>query len=122
MDSGRIRRLKLSLSNEDLDTAIELLGAFDPGVLHPRAWAGLMTERERRRDGAPPQDIDMMSGVFETLPSVVQGLLRHHVRADARRATSGVPSTAHHESKSAGTGGPPATLQCRPPRKVHTAR
>jgi hypothetical protein len=102
MDSGRIRRLKLSLTNEDLDTAIELLGAFDPGVLHPRAWAGLMTERERRRDGAPPQDIDMMSGVFETLPSVVQGLLRHHVGA--------------------GTGGAPATLQRRPPRKVHTAR
>jgi hypothetical protein len=94
MDSGRIRRLKLSLTNEDLDAAIDLLGAFYPSVLHPRAWAGLTTERERRRDGGPPQDIDMMSGVFQTLPSAVQGLLRHHVNAHGRRAANMLRPTA----------------------------
>src|SRR5687768_16560805 len=100
MDSGRIRRLKLSLTTEDLDTAIDLLGAFYPYVLHPRAWASLMTERERRRDGAPPQDIDMMSGVFQTLPSAVQGLLRHHIHPDARRAPSILRPAAFHDMPS----------------------
>lgn len=86
MESGRIRRLRLSLTNEHLDAAIDLLSAFHPSVLHPRGWASLTTELERRHDGELPQDIEMMSGVFQTLPSAVQGLLREHVRADARRA------------------------------------
>ena len=86
MDSGRIRRLKLSLTDEDLDAAIHLLIAFHPGVLYPRAWASLTTERERRQDGQPAQDIQMMSGVFETLPASVQNLLRQHIGAYLRRA------------------------------------
>lgn len=86
MESGRIRRLRLSLTNEHLDAAIDLLSGFYPSVLHPRGWASLTTELERRHDGEPPQDVEMMSGVFQTLPSAVQGLLREHVRADARHA------------------------------------
>lgn len=86
MDSGRIRRLKLSLTDDDLDVAIDLLSAFHPGVLHPRAWQSLTTELERRQDGRPPQDVEMMSGVFETLPWSVQGLLRHRIGARMRRA------------------------------------
>ena len=86
MESGRIRRLRLSLTDEHLDAAIDLLSAFYPSVLHPRGWACLTTELERRHDGEPPRDIEMMSGVFETLPSAVQNLLREHVRPDVRQA------------------------------------
>ena len=86
MDIGRIRRLKLSLTDDDLDAAIDLLSAFHPGVLYPRAWRSLTMELGRRRHGEPPHDIEMMSGVFETLPGSVQGLLRHHVGIHLRRA------------------------------------
>jgi hypothetical protein len=86
MYDGRIRRLRFTLSNGDLEAAIDLLSSFYPPVLHQRAWDIMMSEAERRQDGEAPLDIEMASGVFDTLPSVVQALLCHHVSANPRRA------------------------------------
>jgi hypothetical protein len=86
MDSGRIKRLRFTVSDENLERVIRALSGFYPSVLHPRAWASVMSEMEHRQAGRPPQAVVMMSGVFETLPSVVQALLRDHDGAEQRRA------------------------------------
>lgn len=85
VENRRIRRLRFRLTDDELHAAIVLLGAFCPRVMHPRAWQTLTTELERRQAAQPPQDIEMMSGVFETLPSVVQARLRSR-GAEQRRA------------------------------------
>ena len=86
MYDGRIRRLHFALSNEDLDTAIDLLCGFDPHAFHHDAWDILMREAVRREDGHPPQEIEIASGLFEALPTVLQALLFNHVSAEPRRA------------------------------------
>ena len=86
MENGRIRRLRFSLTDEELHATIDLLGAFCPSVVHPRGWQSLITELQRRQAAQPPQDVEMMSGVFETLPSVVQARLLAN-RHDGQRRT-----------------------------------
>lgn len=86
MMGGRIERLRFTLNDTDLGEAVDLLGDFGPDVLHQNAWDILSTEVARRKHGHPPQDIQMMSGVFETLPSVVQAFLDNHRRRESRRA------------------------------------
>jgi hypothetical protein len=78
MDTGRIRRLRFSLSDADLDEVVRSLAQHDPFALHQRAWEALAAERVRRERGQPPQEITLWSGVFETLPWTVQRRLSHH--------------------------------------------
>jgi len=62
-----------------------VLADFGASRLHRNAWETLMFEIERRQDGQPRREIEMMSGVFDTLPSAVQAMLRSHVSTEARR-------------------------------------
>jgi hypothetical protein len=82
----RIRRLTLTLSDADLNEAVVLLIPSFPTFFYRNAWETLVREVERRGGGEPPQDITMMSGVFDTLPTTVQELLRRHVRAEVSNA------------------------------------
>jgi hypothetical protein len=86
MDSGRIRRLRFTLSDVDLNGAIDVLSDFGAAWLHRTAWEILMSEMERRQDGQLRRDVELMSGVFDTLPSVVQAMLRNHASAESPRA------------------------------------
>jgi hypothetical protein len=84
---GRTRRLRFRLTDDDLDHAIDLLcSTFDGDAVHREACETLRREAERREDGEPPQDIQMSSAVFDTLPGAVQALLFNHVSAEPRRA------------------------------------
>lgn len=82
---NRIQRLRFTLSDQELNEVIDVLSDFGASWLHRNAWETLMSEIERRQDGQPRRDIDIMSGVFDALPSVVQAMLRRHVSTEARR-------------------------------------
>jgi hypothetical protein len=71
----RIRRLRFTVSDADLNEALELLAPLSPSFFHHTAWEILTTELARREGGQPPEDLRLMSGVYETLPSAVQRLL-----------------------------------------------
>jgi hypothetical protein len=85
MDSGRIRRLRFTLSDRELNGIIDLLSDFGACWLHRNAWEILMSEMEQRQDGQPPRDIELMSGVFDTLPPAIQAMLRNHMSTEPRR-------------------------------------
>jgi hypothetical protein len=85
MDDGRIQRLRFTLSDQELNEIIDALSDFGASWLHRNAWETLMSEIERRQDGEARRDVDIMSGVFDTLPAVVQAMLRNHVSPEARR-------------------------------------
>jgi hypothetical protein len=84
--NGPERRLRFTLTDEDLDEAINLLCGFDAYAFHPDACDILMREVERRQDGETPQDIQIASRTFDRLPAVVRALLFNHVSVEPRRA------------------------------------
>jgi hypothetical protein len=86
MDARGTSRLCFTLSDTDLDAAIDLLSRFYPSLLHPHGWAVLAAEWERRRLTHRPRDIEMTRAVFDRLPSVVQAHLRNNVSAERRAA------------------------------------
>ena len=83
---GRTRRLRFRLTDDDLNDAIDLLCTFDGDAVHRDACETLRREAERREDGESPEDIQMPSAVFDTLPAAVQALLFNYVSAEPRRA------------------------------------
>jgi hypothetical protein len=84
----RIRRLRFTVSDADLNEALDLLAPFSPSFFHRTAWETLTSERARREGGEPPEDLRLMSGVYETLPLPVQRLL-------LRRGSSGTTPPRH---------------------------
>ena len=78
MDIPRIRCLRFTLSDADLNAIVDILADDNPFVLHRRAWDALMTEVERRQDGGPAGDVRLWSGVYDTLPTSVQRMLSEH--------------------------------------------
>ena len=85
MDSGRIRRLRFTLSDQELNGVVDRLSDFGASWLHRNAWEILMSEIERRQDGQASSDIELMSSVFDALPSVVQAMLHSHVSSEPRK-------------------------------------
>ena len=88
MDSGRVGRLRFNLSDHELNGVIDWLSDFGASWLHRNAWEVLMAEMERRQDGHPHREIELGSGVFDSLPSVIQVVLRDHVSTEPRRAVA----------------------------------
>ena len=82
----RVERWMVSLSDTDLSTAVELLARYSPETLFPNAWNTLMSEIASRDRGGEARDIEMWSGVIDTLPSEVQDFLVNHARAVRREA------------------------------------
>ncbi|HXU89386.1 MAG TPA: hypothetical protein VFQ62_11090 [Methylomirabilota bacterium] len=78
MSIRRIRRLRFSLTDADLAEMARSLAEHDPFSLHHHARHALASERARRDQGEPPQDITLWSGVFETLPWTVQRRLNDY--------------------------------------------
>lgn len=85
MDSERIRRLRFTLGDADLNLVIDLLSDFGASWLHRDAWEILMSEMEQRQDGMPARDIELWSSIFDSLPPVVQTFLRKHMSTEPRR-------------------------------------
>jgi hypothetical protein len=84
MDGEPIRVLRLVLSDAELAAAILALGGSYGSFWHPRAWDFLTTELDRRQRGHERSTIRMPGGVFDTLPSPVQGMLRPNVTRELR--------------------------------------
>jgi len=75
----RLDRLRFTLTDIELNDAIDVLLRLGHGGRYSIGWDVLMTELERRQDGVPAEDVRMQSGVFDTLPRAVQGMLGEHV-------------------------------------------
>ena len=79
-------RLRFTLTDIELDDAIDVLLCLSRDERYPRGGDVLLTELERRQDGAPAEDVRMRSGVFDMLPNAVQEILGEHVSVKRRRA------------------------------------
>jgi hypothetical protein len=77
--TGPIRVLRIVLSDFELSSAVDVLAAHGGSVLYPKAWALLTAETERRGDEEQAQPIWISGDVFDSLPSVVQVLLRGNI-------------------------------------------
>lgn len=86
MDGEPIRVLRLALSDAELAAAILALRGAHGSVWHPRAWDLLTREFGRRQSGHEPSAMRMPGGVFDTLPSPVQAMLRPNVTRELRLA------------------------------------
>jgi hypothetical protein len=75
-------RLRFTLTDIELDGAIDVFDCLIQGEGYPIGWELLMTELERRQDGAPAEDVRMRSGVFDRLPSAVQEILGEHISVE----------------------------------------
>jgi hypothetical protein len=71
--------LRIVLSDFELPSAVDVLAFHGGGVLYPNAWALLTAESDRRGHGEQAQPIWMSGDVFDSLPSVVQVLLRGNI-------------------------------------------
>jgi len=67
--------LYFTVSTENLDAALDILGDLLPRLLHPVAWEALMAERERRSAKAPPRPVIMTRWVYDKLPPSIKPLL-----------------------------------------------
>jgi hypothetical protein len=82
----RLDRLRFTLTDVELGDAIDVLSISVTASRHATGWDVLMTELERRQDGAPAEDVRLQSSVFDTLPSAVQEILGEHVSVKHRLA------------------------------------
>ena len=67
------------LSDFELSSAVDVLAFHGGGVLYPNAWTLMAAESDRRGNGDQAQPIWMSGDVFDSLPSVVQMLLRGNI-------------------------------------------
>jgi hypothetical protein len=77
--TGPIRVLRIVLSDFELSSAVDVLAAHGGSVLYPKAWALLTAETERRGNEEQAQPIWISGDAFDSLPSVVQVLLRGNI-------------------------------------------
>jgi hypothetical protein len=67
--------LSFSVSNKNLNAAMEALRALGGLAVYPEAYNVIVLERNRRELRSPPQDLRLTRQAFEGLPHEVQHLL-----------------------------------------------
>ena len=80
-----LRPLWFSVDDATLATIYETMSRICPAALYPRAWDIVMKEMESRKAENPPGELKLPSGVFDTLPTEVQDVLRPHAVPYRRR-------------------------------------